>query len=361
MRVTIVTNIPTPYRTPFYERVDALLQERGGALTVVYGARSEPRNQWSAYEPPPGSHNAIFLRRGQVRIGARATYLNPGVALVLRRTRPDVVVLGGYAPWIYAAAGWCRFSRVPYLVWNAETLASEAVTGSRRPARTALWRGAAGFLAYGPDAAEYLADATRSDLPITVIGNGIDVDAFAAAAESARGARDRVRREIGAVGAVVLNVGGKGTDEALAAFDRVDRRLTLCIVGAPVVPTDPRVLTLGRLGADEMPALYTAADCLVHLTRLDRWPHAINEALSAGTPVVASPWTGVPASVLSGPGCSIVEPRPADVADAIGRALDTDQGAAEAREAIRAPLRPWDVGAMAERFVAAAESSRSGA
>ena len=113
---------------------------------------------------------------------------------------------------------------------------------------------------------------------------------------------------------------------------------------------------LGRLPSARMPAVYVASDCLVHLPTFDYWPHAINEALAAGLPVVATPDTGIPDGMLTGPGCRLVCDDSEVVAEAI-RAATAVQAAEslETREAIRASGRPWGVERMAERFIAVAE------
>jgi glycosyltransferase involved in cell wall biosynthesis len=118
---------------------------------------------------------------------------------------------------------------------------------------------------------------------------------------------------------------------------------------------------MGRRTSDEMPSLYAMSDCLIHLAFADRWPHAINEALAAGLPVVASPDTGVPDEVLTGPGCARVPRRVDAVVPALDRALRVGlESDAAVRDRITAPLRPWGVDRMAERFVATVRSARDG-
>src|SRR4051794_756327 len=151
MRAILVTNIPTPYRAPLYAAIHRHLAERGGGFTVIYGGWTEPGRQWPDDRPPTGGVPSVFLRRGQARLLGRTTYVNPGVVRTLRRTRPDVVVMAGYAPWTYAIALWCRGAGIPYVLWSGET-ADRARTqgGERRGRRRPLWAGASGYIAYGP-------------------------------------------------------------------------------------------------------------------------------------------------------------------------------------------------------------------
>ena len=55
VRVTLVTNLPSPYRIPVYNRVHALLRERRGGWTVIYGAPTEARVQSSDAAPTTGT------------------------------------------------------------------------------------------------------------------------------------------------------------------------------------------------------------------------------------------------------------------------------------------------------------------
>lgn len=357
MRLAIVTNIPSPYRVALFDRVDELLRARGGRLIVIFGARSEPRSQWSDSKPRPAFAESIILSERPLRFRGRSTYVNPRVALVLQQTQPDAVVIGGYAPWTYIAATWCRSAGVPYLIWSAETRATAAALGSRRLRRLPLWRGAGGLLAYGPAAADYLADNGADRSAITILGNGIDIDAYSEAVEAARPERNTIRSQLGLSGRVILSVGGKGIDRVTTLLPEMRQPVQLAVAGGRG-STPPGVVELGRLPSEVMPRVYAAADCLVHLTDLDRWPHTINEALSGGLPVVASRVTGVPDSALVGPGCAIVGASKDELAAALERALHVSRSAsADVREAIRAPLRPWSVPAMAERMVAAVESA----
>jgi len=357
MRLTIVTNIPAPYRLPLYAEIHQTLAEDGGGLTVIYGGHHARGRQWSPSASKDGAWHSIYLPHAQLRIGDRTTYVNPLVAREVAHSRPDVTIIGGYAPWTYAAAAWCRWRSVPYLLWSGETPANAERAGTPAWRRRPLIRRAAGALAYGPPARDYLLELGVPEATITVVGNGIDIEAFRARVAGARSAPERDGRDP-AAGPTLLSVGGKGIDVVLDALEAVDPRSRLVVVGTDEERVEAHATFLGRLTHDGMPGLYASADCLVHTPVLDLWPHAINEALSAGIPVVASAHTGVPDSILAGPGCAIVDPQdPAALTAALRSAISIGATATpEVREAITAPLREWGVARMADRMVAAARS-----
>jgi glycosyltransferase involved in cell wall biosynthesis len=363
VRATLLTNIPTPYRAPLYGRVHRILRAGGGAFTVVYGAMRQSERQWSDPEPPTGEAPFVLAPHAQLHLRGRITYANPAAARTVARTRPDVVVMSGYAPWTYSVAAWCLGTRTPFVIWSGETITTEEhLAGRRRIRRWPLLRAARRLIAYGPGARDYMVDTGVAEDRITVLGNGIDIDAFAARLASVRPRREEMRARFGLTGPTILSVGAKNLGTTLAAADQLPYPAKVVVIGAETEdPNHPRVLTMGRRPSDEMPSLYVMSDCLVHLALADRWPHAINEALTAGLPVVASPDTGVPDDVLTGPGCARV-PRTVDaVAPALDRALrvgmESDAGV---RDRITAPLRDWGVDRMAERFVATLRSARDG-
>jgi glycosyltransferase involved in cell wall biosynthesis len=361
VRATLLTNIPTPYRAALYGSVHRTLEVGGGRLVVIYGATHQSGRQWSDERPPTGDAPFMVVRRAQLRLRGRITYANPAVVRTVARTRPEVVVISGYAPWTYSVASWCLATLTPFVIWSGETMASEEhLVGRRRIRRLPLLRGARRLLAYGPAAREYLLSTGVADDRITTLGNGIDIDAYAARVEELRPQREQMRARFGLSDPTILSVGGKNLDVTLRAAERMPYRAQVLVVGAePPDPHHPGVVTMGRRPSQDMPGIYAMSDCLAHLPVADRWPHAINEALAAGVPVVASPTTGVPDQILSGPGCSRVPLQVATIAPAIERALGVGAPTDEnVRELITTPLREWGVDRMAQRFVATLRAAR---
>lgn len=356
MRVTLVTNIPAPYRLPLFRAVDERLRALGGGLSIVYGGLTQSDRQWLGVGGELEGIRTIVMRRAQLTLRGRSTYVNPGVVRHIARTRPDAVVLGGFAPWAYPIAAWCRAHRLPLSIWSGETHSSAAAHGIRPWPRFPLVRAAAGMLAYGPRAAEYLEDALHVPRDrITVVGNGIEVDAFQRLVDEAR--EQPPLPELRDVELpIVLSVGGKGIEIVRDALPRMARPVQLVVAGTPSSP--PGAVHLGKRPAAEMPAIYARATCLVHLPVYDRWAHAINESLSAGVPVVVSPDNGLPDDVFAAPGCAIVPREAAPVAEALDRAVQACEGASPGRrEEVRARLRPWGVPGMADRFVSGVRSA----
>lgn len=360
MRVALFTNIPTAYRAPLYARLSDLLGQSGGELLVVFGAANEAGRQWSEAHPAPGAPGAVVLRSCQVRLGRRITYLGPGAIPPIANFRPDVVIVSGYSPASLLLSAWCRLRGVPYLVWSGETPLS-AVWRRPNPARRrGMLRSAAGCLAYGPEAGDYLRALAVPRELVHVVGNGIEAEDFAALVAAARHDAPALRRRYDVGEWAVLSVGGKNLSTVAAVTARISPPPQVLVAGQDARPArlPSRVRFLGRLPSSQMPSVYAVAGCLAHPPLFDRWPHAINEALAAGIPVVATPACGIPRELCDGPGSSICPDDPEALATAIERALDVGVGASpQVRARIAAPLRPWSVPAMAQRMMAACEAA----
>jgi glycosyltransferase involved in cell wall biosynthesis len=56
---------------------------------------------------------------------------------------------------------------------------------------------------------------------------------------------------------------------------------------------DDRVRLLGRRPQESLPAIYSAADLLVHPSSREGWPNVLLESMACGTAVVVAPFHGV--------------------------------------------------------------------
>jgi teichuronic acid biosynthesis glycosyltransferase TuaC len=175
---------------------------------------------------------------------------------------------------------------------------------------------------------------------IQTLRNGVDLDLFRPCE------RIEARSEFGfsqptllSVGNLVLKKRHTLLVEALAQLDGIN----LAIVGDG--PERPRIKALAdRLGVanriqlfsrmpqEKLPAIYTAAELLVHPSVREGWPNVLLESMACGTPVVATKFDGL-ADIITAPaaGCIVTEASPTGLAAAIRKLL----AALPAREATR--------------------------
>lgn len=176
---------------------------------------------------------------------------------------------------------------------------------------------------------------------ITVLRNGVDLEAFRPADRAA------ARAKLGLSRPTLISVGHliprKGHDVAVRALARIPEA-ELLIAGegpernrlevlAGELGVHERVHLLGRVPHEELPELYSAADALVLASSREGWANVLLEAMACGTPVVASDVWGT-AEVVRDPaaGTLVPERTPEAFAAAINRLLaePPDRGATRA-------------------------------
>jgi glycosyltransferase involved in cell wall biosynthesis len=132
-------------------------------------------------------------------------------------------------------------------------------------------------------------------------------------------------RAISQVDGVDLMIAGEGDERA--PLEDAAAKLAL----------SERVRFLGPLARDRVIDLFRAADAAILSSSWENFPHAVVEALAAGTPVIATRAGGVAEVVHDEVNGLIV---PADDVEALGAAVCRFAGDAELRERLRAAAVP---------------------
>jgi glycosyltransferase involved in cell wall biosynthesis len=315
VRVVAVFPEPTPYRAPLFDRVDELPDLD---LTVVYAAETVAGRTWEV-EP---RHRAVSLRGvripGAERILRHDYPVTPGVERVLRRARPDVVVVSGWSTFAsQAAIAWCRLRAVPYVL-VVESHDEDPRPGWRRAIKGAVVPRvvgeASGVLVTGTLARGSMVARGADPERIGVFGNTIDVEAFAERAARLTPSRPVVRETFGA-GAddvVVLSVARLVPDKRLdqlvrAVAEAADPRLLLVLAGggperdrleALADELGVRLVLAGDLPWGRVVEAYVAADVFALLSEREPWGVVVNEAVACGLPLVLSDRVGAAHDLL---------------------------------------------------------------
>jgi teichuronic acid biosynthesis glycosyltransferase TuaC len=176
---------------------------------------------------------------------------------------------------------------------------------------------------------------------IEVLGNGVDPLLFTFTEREST----RQRLGIGSAVPVAVSVGNlvpeKGHDLVLTAIARLPD-VHLLIVGrgpererlarqAADLGIARRVQMLDNMSQSELAKVYSAADVLTLGSTREGWPNVVLEALSCGTPVVATDVGAVPDIVAEGTGEVVHGRDAADFAAAIARSLSKRPDRAGAR------------------------------
>jgi len=302
-KVTIVTNIISPYRVPLFNR---LSKEDDLDLKVIALAEKEANREWQIakeqiefdYHVLPGFHK--FIRSKEIPI-----HLNWGLWKALRRYKPDVVITSGYdAPAYWEAFLYCKLFKKKFILWNGTTLLSVGSTkGLIGRMKQVIIRGANRYVTYGTRAAEYLEYMGAPKERIHVGINTVDMDWYRKEVSEVRStdAFDIERSKYPKL--LMLYVGQlisrKGIDQLLCALGRLDDP----DAGLLVIGSGPQEAELKRYcrryavrniyfegfkQQPELPYYYALADVLVLPSLREVWGLVVNEALASGLYVLCS-------------------------------------------------------------------------
>jgi glycosyltransferase involved in cell wall biosynthesis len=340
--VGVISEIPTPYRLPLYERIAA-----GGDidLEVLFCAAGEPDRPWdlgNGLERVPHRVLSGWSPTFRSRAETFVYEINPEIVSVLRRAAYDAIVIGGYGVFAeQAAIAYAKATRTPYLL-HSESHHLKPRPRAVRLAKQVMLRpivgGAAAGLAVGSLSARYLESYGLDRGRIRIVPNTIDVPAFKSAAIEAREGADAIRRELDLPRSFLVYVGrlvaGKGVLELLEALRELGPEAPHLVVAgdgplADELAATPNITQLGFQPTCRLIQLYALADRAVVPSRAETWGVSVNEALACGCPVVATDAVGaaydliqdglngyvVPSGNVAALAAALVAPRPDAASD----------------------------------------------
>lgn len=304
-RVSLVTDIPTPYMLEVLKALGSLVD-----LTVVFCAETGTRGMpWAAGEELPFEHHVIDgLTRRSGAPDRPDYYLSPRVVGALAKSRPAAVISFGFSiPTVYAAA-YCRLRRVPLITYSDGTSEYEASLGRHQMlARAILLRAASACVALSkPAAARFVELGVRPERVFLAPHSSTLDRLWQVAEERAYESRDTVT--VLTAGRLVRH---KGMDMLLAAAAEARRREPR--IRVVVVGTGPEEARLRKLASEleldaefagfvdhgDMATRYAEADIFAFPTLLDPFGIVVLEAAAAGLPLVASRHAGAAEDLIA--------------------------------------------------------------
>ena len=339
MSLVVLTNIPTPYRTAFFDALAEEAAREGQRFHVLYCAKTEPGRHWP-YEPSKMKHAHTVLRGFHRSLTGIHAHLNPGVLAELNLLKPDTLLIAG--SWntpTMLVAGLNIYSPHPRRFFWSEGHADAALhkTGLIAWLRRRVYRTFDGFAVPNAKSADWALAQAGAPRPIVTLPNAIDAKFFARPSGNARA---EARRALGleAEGRVLVQVSAlterKGVLElaqASLALSSEDRRgAKLLFVGegelrpqleSLAAESAGAIRVLGQLPPEEVRRALWAADAFVLNTRLDPNPLSAIEAAAAGLPIVMSAAAGNTREIVEAANTGFVIRDPADPSDALRAVL----------------------------------------
>ena len=299
MDYVIISDIPTPWREPVFERV---YRKLGGAVQVVYFKDNERRRLW-AFEM--GKYPKTILKAVTLTAGDNERFLNPGIVPFLLRRRPRVALV---FTCIKDPSGWlamllCRLlgTRVALLEdsWKGRDRSiGRLQTWARRLVYNRLGDAYVGtslqtlamfrhynsrisneqcFLSHLVADNDYFESQLAGALPerrfdVMFSGRIVDIKNPVFFAEVCAG----IKARMGRCRALII---GEGEEDLKARMRQVFKQNGVSYEFAGFIPHAA------------LPEYYSRARLLLLPTSKDCWGVVINEAMIAGAPVITTEWT----------------------------------------------------------------------
>jgi len=337
--LVVLTNIPTPYRTAFFDALAEASAQAGKRFHVLYCAKTEPGRHWP-YDSAKIRHAHTVLRGFHPSLTGIQAHLNPGVLAELNLLKPDTLLIAG--SWntpTMLIAGLNIYSPPPRRFFWSEGHADAALHKGGLIAwlRRRVYRTFDGFAVPNAKSAEWALEQAGSPRPIVTLPNAIDAKFFARPSAVAR-AESRRALGLEGEGRVLVQVSAlsqrKGVVELAEKFlglPEAERRgAKLLFVGdgelrsqlnALAAESSGAIRVLGQLPPEEVRRVLWAADAFILNTRLDPNPLSAIEAAAAGLPIVMSAVAGNIREVVEGPNAGFVIRDPADPSAALRSVL----------------------------------------
>ena len=293
--LTIVTNIPAPYRMPIYQ----LLAEKLGYdnFHVIFCSHKEDNREWIVEQ---NDFAYTFLKKSFICWKGRFIHYNPDALKVLRQLNSDVVITTGFNPTHLLAFAYTVFYKKVHIPKTDGTFESEQIlSGLHRIVRRIVYRYSKTFLgasqgalrlynSYGISRDQFyqshLCANNAAFVPLPGVNRPFDLmfsGRFSPeknplfALDVAAGVAKALKRKI----SILMLGSGPLLEQAKNYAD---------MLGPEVDATFP-----GFVQQANLPTLYCSAKLFLFPSSWDPWGVVANEACAAGQAIIVSPHAGV--------------------------------------------------------------------
>lgn len=309
-KVVIVTNIPTPYRIPLFNKVKDIFEKNMLKLKVIFCTRGYRRRKWN-FDHEKFHFEYSILRDPKIVIGEKMINLSGSLFFELIKERPDVIISVGFSVptlivWLY-----CKIFNARFILWSGETpelsIKRKDFIGFRHYFRKKLIKDTKSCIAYGRRAAAYLESLGKPRNKVFIAINTVDTTYYSHEVDKLRLKKEEIKTNMCLPQKNILFVGylskRKGVEFVLRAFDLLETQdVGLHIIGdgqyRDTLKNLARRLDLknvyfwGYKQKNELPLFYAIADVFIFSSLKELWGLTIIEAMTCGLPMLCSNMAG---------------------------------------------------------------------
>lgn len=311
-KVLLVIYSPTPYRIPLFNELHRQLENKGLKLKVVFGALGIANRRWAV-------DMSECLFDYEILSSIKMFYGNPketslsysGLYRILSEYNPSIIIIHAFT--IATNKLWLRsfLKKTPYIIWSGSIERRERrisfiknlrrnVFSIRKLQRKVLIKRAAGFIAYGTKAKEYLVSMGAEPDTIEIGINTVDTQFFKLESEKLRKLNPNDNKinllyigylwpikNVLKVLKVIHNLSQLRNDFILDIVGDGEEREKLEQY-VEENNLNEFVKFHGYKQKNEIPHFLAKADCFLFQTDFDIWGLVLVEAMAAGIPCISS-------------------------------------------------------------------------
>ncbi|HJO92479.1 MAG TPA: glycosyltransferase family 4 protein [Victivallales bacterium] len=312
-----IDDIPTPYRLDVLKTFNKIYNNK---IKVLFCANKEPDRSWDIdfgnldYEILPG-----IIWRPKKQKNPISYKLNLSIISNIKKYTPSAVVLSGYIqPTMQLAAWHCRKNKIPYGITCESSFLQGKPEGLKWKIKKMVLKpiinGMSFGLPMGIKAEEYLRSLGAKRQPMYHFPNCPNVSNVVNIANNKKNYEAGLKNKLNIpqTNKIILFVGrlidAKRPLDLINAFQKIEFKLkenwTLLFVGEGSLKSKIQQLTTinhqpstnivlsGWLQPDEVYRIMAISEIMVLPSEHEPWGAVVNEAMAAGTPVIASESVG---------------------------------------------------------------------
>lgn len=330
-KIALLTNIPSPYRIPLFEKLAKKID-----IFIYFMASSEGRRGWK----PKVYQGFTYKILPDLAIGFqnKATqesfsfHTNPTLAFELLKRPYDVMIIGGFASLsCYTAFLFSKIKRKPVILWIGNTLQDEPSTLRKiaLPLIKLLMEFSNAFVVYGTRSKEYVMSFGIPTEKVFIAVNVGNVDFFMKESERLKRQKRVIKRQLKIkskkvilyVGQLIERKGVKYLAEAFAKLKGEEKGAGLVLVGDGPQRNElmrryqgvEDIYDAKNVQPEDLPPYYAIADVFILPSLYDRFGIVVSEAMASGLPIIATEKVGASADLVrNGVNGYVVKDRDAD-------------------------------------------------
>lgn len=326
-KIGFITNIPSPYRIPLFKE---LSNNESYDFHFIFFNTTETGRDWKVNLPKDVSYEILHSKPVTLLSGKswddKFIYIDLSIRRALTNGKFDVIINDGWSALAnYYACIYSKLRKIPFILW-AGSIKSDLPTRYwylkliGKNLSKLIIMGADAYVAYGTLSKQLLIERGAEMDRIFIAYNTVDTLFFSEEVSRLRAEKASLKKELGLGNEkVILYVGRlvalKGLFHLLQAFREVKKEMrdsTLHIVGSGELEEELRkfvgdnniqdVFFYGFIQKEDLPKTYAVADLFIFPTLGDIWGLVLNEAMSAGLPIITTSAAGASVDLIENNG-----------------------------------------------------------